>query len=172
MIIGNPDCFAVIVDVVESWNVDKSFQNGILFFAISSEIFPKEIQSATLSYEFAELTESLKNIPVNRKIFSMPTEKAYNELHNLVYPDDPDDWDIDNDYRYSISTPSFYDHNYLVFAVSNGEKIRILAARPDYCKEESRDILEGVKITETFIDVSELNDIIDKLSVIDIRRDL
>ncbi len=169
MIIGNPDCFAVIVDVVEGWNVDKSFQNGILFLAISSEIFPKEIQSATLSYEFAELTESLKNIPVDRKIFSMPTEKAYNELHNLVYPDD---WDIDNDYRYSISTPSFYDHNYLVFAVSNGEKIRILAGKPYYCREESRDILEGVKITETFIDVSDMDKITDKLSGIDIRRDL
>lgn len=102
MIIGNPDCFAVIVDVVESWNVDKSFQNGILFLAISSEIFPKEIQSATLSYEFAELTESLKNIPVDKGIFSMPTEKAYNELYNLVYPDD---LDIDFDYRYMISTP-------------------------------------------------------------------
>ncbi|MDE5620604.1 MAG: immunity 42 family protein [Ruminococcus sp.] len=169
MIIGNPDCFAVIVDVVESWNVDKSFQNGILFLAISAEIFPKEIQSATLSYEFAELTESLKNIPVGKEIFSMPNEKAYNELYNLVYPDD---WDIDSDYRYMISTPSFYDKNYLVFAVSNGEKIRILAARPDYCKEESICILENVKITETFIDVSELNDIIDKLSVIDIRREL
>lgn len=169
MIIGNPDCFAVIVDVVESWNVDKSFQNGILFLAISSEIFPKEIQSATLSYEFAELTESLKNIPVDKEIFGMPKEEAYNELYNLVYPDD---LDIDLDYRYMISTPSFYDNNYLVFAVSNGEKVRILAARPDYCKEESICILEGVEITETFIDVSELNDIIDKLSVIDIRRDL
>lgn len=169
MIIGNPDCFAVIVDVMESWNADRIFQNGILFLAISSEIFPKEIQSATLSCEIPELIESLKNIPVDKEIFGMPAEKAYSEIYNLVFPDD---WDIDNDYRYMISTPSFSDNDYLVFAVSNGEKVRILAAKPDYCKEESIHISEGVKITETFIDVSELNYIIDKLSDIDIRRDL
>lgn len=169
MIIGNPDCFAVIVDIVECWNADKSFQNGILFFAISGEIFPKEIQSATLSCEFHELIDSLKNIPVNKKIFSMPTNKAYCEICNLVYAED---WDTDNDYRYIISTPSFSDNDYLVFAVSNGEKIRILASKPDYCKEESVYILEGAEITETLIDISELNDMIKKLSNIDIRRDL
>ncbi len=169
MLIGNPDCFAVIVDVVEFWNIDKSFQNGTLFFAVNSEIFPKEIQSATLSYEFHTLINSLKNIPVNEKIFNMPTEKAYREICNLVYPED---WDTDNDYRYMISTPSFSDNDYLVFAVGNGEKVRILAARPDYCKEESILHLEGLEITETFIDISDLNDMIDKLSSIDIRRDL
>ncbi|MDE5583263.1 MAG: immunity 42 family protein [Ruminococcus sp.] len=170
MLIGNPDCFAVIVDVVECWNVDKTFQNGTLFFAVNGEIFPKEIQSATLSHDFHELIDLLKNIPVDEKIFSMPTEKAYRELHNLVYPENW--WDIANDYRYMISTPSFSDRNYLVFAVGNGEKVRILAARPDYCKEESMDILDGIEITETFIDISDLNDMIDKLSDIDIRRDL
>lgn len=169
MIIGNPDCFAVIVDVAECWNADKSFQNGILFFAISGEIFPKEIQSATLSCEFHELINSLKNIPVNEKIFSMPTEKAYRKIYNLVYPEDRN---TDNDYCYIISTPSFSDNDYLVFAVSNGEKIRILASKPDYCKEESVYILEGAEITETFIDMSAMNDMIKKLSDIDIRRHL
>ncbi|MBD5159271.1 MAG: hypothetical protein HDT23_03390, partial [Ruminococcus sp.] len=43
MIIGNPDCFAVIFEVVGSWNADKTFQNGILFLAVNGEIFPKEI---------------------------------------------------------------------------------------------------------------------------------
>lgn len=168
MIIGNPDCFAVIVDVVECWNVDRTFQNGILFLAVDGEIFPKEIQSATLSYEFHELIDSLKNIPVNEEIFSLPTQKAYTELYNLVYPED---WNIDNDYRYMLSTPSLYDNDYLVFAVSNGEKVRILSAKPDYCKEEDVYIFEG-EITETFVDISEMNDIINKLSGIDIRSDL
>lgn len=169
MLIGNPDCFAVIFDVVESWNVNRSFQNGILFLAVNGEIFPKEIQSATLSCEFSELTDSLKNIPVDKRIFSMPTEKAYSKIYNLVFPEN---WDIDNDYRYMISTPSFSDNDYLIFSVSNGEKIRILASHPDYCKEESIHILDGVQIIETFIDISDLNKITDKLSNIDIRRDL
>ncbi|MDE6779975.1 MAG: immunity 42 family protein [Ruminococcus sp.] len=169
MIIGNPYYFAVIFDVVENWNVDKTFQNGTLFFAVNSEIFPKEIQSATLSCEIPELTESLKNIPVDERIFIMPKAKAYFEIYNMVFPDD---WDIDNDYSYMISTLSFSDNDYLVFAVSSGEKVRILAAKPDYCKEESIHILEGSEITETFIDISDLNKITDKLSSIDIRRDL
>ncbi|MCM1505942.1 MAG: immunity 42 family protein [Ruminococcus flavefaciens] len=127
------------------------------------------MQSATLSYEFWDLIKSLKNIPVNEEIFSMPTQKAYTELYNLVYPED---WDIDQDYRYMISTPSLYDNGYLVFAVSNGEKIRILSAKPDYCKEESILIFEGAEVTEAFVDISEMNDIINKLSGIDIRSDL
>lgn len=167
MIIGNPYYFAVIFDVVECWNVDKTFQNGILFLAINAEIFPKEIQSATLSFEVSKLTDSLKNIPVDEKIFSMPKHKAYSEIYNKVFPED---WDINNDYRYMISTPSFSDNDYLVFAVSNGEKIRILAGKPDYCKEESIHILEGAEITETFVDISEMNDIITKLSDIDIKE--
>ena len=69
-----------------------------------------------------------------------------------------------------ISTPSFSDNDYLVFAVSNGEKIRILAGKPDYCKEESVHISEGAEITETFVDISEMNDIITKLSDIDIKE--
>ena len=169
MIIGNPYCFAVIFDVVECWNADKTFQNGILFLAINSEIFPKEIQSATLSCEFSELTDSMKNIPVDEKIFSMSKHKAYSELYYFGFAEY---WDINNDYRYMISTPSFSDNDYLVFAVSNGEKVRILAGKPDYCKEESIHILEGAEITETFIDISDLNKITDKLSNIDIRSDL
>lgn len=169
MLIGNPYYFAVIFDVVESWNADRTFQNGTLFLAVGSEIFPKEILSAMLSCEIPELIESLKNIPVDEKMFSMPTEKAYSEMYNVTFPDD---WDIDNDYRYIISTPSLSDNDYLVFAVSNGEKIRILAGKPDYFKEESVHILEGAEITEAFISVSELNDIINKLSDIDIKEDL
>lgn len=169
MIIGNPYYFAVIFEVVECWNADKTFQNGMLFLAINAEIFPKEIQSATLSCEFAKLTESLKNIPIDEKIFNMLKHKAYSEIYNKVFPED---WNINNDYRYMISTPSFSDNDYLVFAVSNGEKVRILAGKPDYCKEESIHILKGAEITETFIDISDLNKITYKLSNIDIRRDL
>lgn len=169
MIIGNPDCFAVIVDVVECWNDDRTFQNGILFLAVNGEIFPKEIQSATLSCEFHELIDSLKNIPVDERTFSMTMEKAYREICNLVYPEN---WGIDQDYRYMISTTSLLDNDYLVLAISNSEKIRILVSRPYYCKEESILIFEGTEITETFVDISEMNDIINKLSGIDIRSDL
>ena len=140
MIIGNPYCFAVVFEVVECWNVDRTFQNGILFLAVNGEIFPEEIQSATLSFEVSKLTDSLKNIPVDEKIFSMPVKKAYSEIYNKVFP------------------------------VSNGEKIRILAGKPDYCKEESVHISEGAEITETFVDISEMNDIITKLSDIDIKE--
>ena len=160
MIIGNPYCFAVILDVVNSWNVDKTFQNGILFFTIDSEIFPKEIQSATLSCEIPKLIESLKSVPVDKKIFNMPKEKAYSEIYRRVFPEN---WNTDNDFRYMISTPSLSDNDYLVFVVGNSEKIRILATKPDYCKEKSMHILEGAEITQAFIDTSEMNYMINKL---------
>lgn len=30
MILGNPDKFAIIMEVVSEWNMDQSFNNGIL----------------------------------------------------------------------------------------------------------------------------------------------
>lgn len=34
MVLGNPAQFAVIFDVVNEWNIDSSFNNGILIFSV------------------------------------------------------------------------------------------------------------------------------------------
>lgn len=39
MVIGNPDIFTIMFDVIDDWNYDKAFNNGLLFMSIDGKIF-------------------------------------------------------------------------------------------------------------------------------------
>lgn len=148
MIVGNPDKFAIMIDVVEEWNIDDSFNNGIMIFWINSIMFPQELESVTLNSDFTKFYHSIQNIIKNDTIFDMETSDAFKTLYRLVYPES---YDEDNYYRFQISPQEFNDHNNLVFAVSNGKDIRILASSLVYDFEESTCILENIDIIETVI---------------------
>ncbi len=87
----------------------------------------------------------------------MQKDKAFIEIYNITFPYDIN---IDNDYRFDISPQSFADNDCFVFAVSNGEQVRIMASKLDYIVEDSRHDLKGINVSETFIDISEINKII------------
>lgn len=59
---------------------------------------------------------------------------------------------------------SFSDEDYYIFAVSNNIQIRILAAKLEYIKENSRHILENIIIDETFISINDMKEISNKLN--------
>ena len=146
MIVGNPDKFAIMVDVVDEWNYDESFNNGIMIFWINSIVFPQELQNITLNSDFIQCYKAIQNIAENNAIFSMDRDSAFKALYKLVYPED---WNIDSDYRFQISPQEFNDHNNFIFAVSDGKEIRILASSLIYDIEESTYILENIEI-QTF----------------------
>ena len=50
--------------------------------------------------------------------------EAFIKIYNLRFPED---WDVDEDYRFDISPVAFSDNNCLIFAVSNGSMVRVLA---------------------------------------------
>ena len=154
MIVGNPDKFAIMVDIVDEWNYDDSFNNGIMIFWINSIVFPQELQNITLNSNFMYFYQAIQNIVENSTIFSMNRDDAFKALYKLVYSED---WDIDNDYRFQISPQEFNDHNNLIFAVSDGKEVRILASSLVYDIEESTCILENINIIESFITVEDLN---------------
>ena len=162
MIVGNPDAFSIMVDVVDAWNNDKAFNNGLLFMGIDGRLFMTEITTATLNVELPKLIESLKNPKENEYIFQMEKKEAFVHIYNLT---NPSDWDLDRDYSYTITPNEFEDHNCLVFMVRNGEKIRILAASElVYDKEESTHNLKNIDVAETYILKEELEEVIEKLS--------
>lgn len=71
MIIGNPYTFSIIIDIVDEWNIDKSFNNGLLFIGVNGVLIPDKILNATLNVEIPVLIKKLEN-PVNdMEIFSM-----------------------------------------------------------------------------------------------------
>lgn len=52
MILGNPDKFAIIMEVVSEWNIDQSFNNGTLIFFVNGKLYPgDEIVNVTLNSE-------------------------------------------------------------------------------------------------------------------------
>ena len=162
MILGNPYKFSVFISTIKEWNIDNEFCNGVLLFCIEGNIFPKKIVTATLKYEIQLLKEKLRNLITNEMLYNMQRDKAFAEIYNITFPEDIS---IDNDYRFDITPESFADENCYVFAVSNGKKVRIMATKLNYIVEESRHELSNVDISETFIEIEDLNQIISQLEI-------
>ena len=164
MILGNPDKFAIIMEVVSDWNIDQSFNNGVLIFSVDGKVFPKkEIVNATLNSELPYLKECMRNVGIDERLFGLPKDEAFSEIYSLR---SPEDLNIDSDYRYDISPISFADDDCLIFAVSNGTEIRILASSElKYIKAESRYSLDNIEISEAYVSVVEFNEILSKLNV-------
>lgn len=157
MIIGDPYKFSIIIDAVNEWNVDDAFDNGILIFCIGGQYFPREVITATLKSEVHFLKEKLKNLTINEELYNMQKDMAFIEIYKITFPYEVD---IDNDYSFDISPQSFADNDSFVFAVSNGEKVRIMASKLNYIEEDSTYDLKGINVSETFIDISEIDKII------------
>lgn len=60
-----------MVDVVDEWNMDNTFNNGLLFMGIDGKLFLLEITTSTLNCELFRLIENLKNPQKNENIFQM-----------------------------------------------------------------------------------------------------
>ena len=89
--------------------------------------------------------------------------EAFIKIYNLRFPED---WDVDEDCRFDISPEVFSDNNCLIFAVSNGSMIRILAtSNLEYIKPESRYNLKNIEVSETYITIEEWNEIFMKLTI-------
>ena len=162
MILGNPYKFSVFISTIKEWNIDNEFCNGVLLFCIDGNIFPKKIVTAPLKCEIQLLKEKLRNLITNERLYNMQRDKAFAEIYNITFPEDIS---IDNDYRFDITPESFADENCYVFAVSNGKEVRIMATKLNYIVEESRHELSNVDISETFIEIEDLNQIISQLEI-------
>ena len=162
MILGNPYKFSVFISTIKEWNIDNEFCNGVLLFCIEGNIFPKKIVTATLKYEIQLLKEKLRNLIINERLYNMQRDKAFAEIYNITFPEDIS---IDNEYRFDITPESFADENCYVFAVSNGKEVRIMATKLNYIVEESRHELSNIDISETFIEIEDLNQIISQLEI-------
>lgn len=156
MLLGNPYKFAIIIEKIEEWNLDETFRNGVLLVCVDGSLFPKEILTATLNSEINPLKESLGNIAVNEKIFTMEKEEAFEQIYNITFPEDVS---LENDYRFDITPLLLCDNNCYIFAVSDGVSVRILAAKLEYRKEWSRHLIKNADISETFISIQEMEEI-------------
>lgn len=160
MIFGNPDRFAVLFELVEAWNDSDAFLNGLLYFCIGGELFPDEMLSSTLSYEIPVLQDQLVHIAVDQQVFALPKKLAFCHMYRAAFPED---WETtDNDYRYQLTPDSFGDADCHVFAVSNGEYVRVLGGG---LKRDAggEDDFENIHVSEGLVAVPEWDRMVSKL---------
>lgn len=157
MIIGDPYKFAILSGVINEWNMDDTFCNGVLLFCVNGDIYPKEVATATLRCEIEYLKQKLRNLTTDKRLYTLPPQQAFAEIYGITFPED---MDSDNGDCFDITPASLSDHNCFVFAVCDGVNIRILASELAYERENSRHRLENIIISETFLTVSELREII------------
>lgn len=162
MVIGNPNSFSIIFEVIDEWNNPyTSFNNGILLMTVGGTFFPREVQVSTLSRELWLLSSQLKKIVIQKELFCMSKESAFSIIYDLVHPKDIDD--VYN-YNYSITPESFSDKHYYVFAVGDGEKVRILACNKlSYNADESRHSFDNLIVWESTVSIQTIESIAENI---------
>ena len=160
MTLGNPYKFAILIDRIDDWNIDDAFCNGLLLLCVNGTIFPDEILTATLQHEIEPLKQNLLNLATDQRLYALPSYQAFVEIYNITFPEDID---VANDYRFDITPSLLSDSNCFIFAVGDGENVRILASKLDYDTENSKHKLQDINVCEAFLSVAELKEIISGL---------
>ncbi len=157
MVIGDPNKFSFIIDIVEDWS-SNGFVAGFFYITISGEIFPRELVNTTLNSDlylfFNNKESSLLTHPVDIDLFKKNKVDAYKAMYYLTYPQDTD---CVNNYIYSCQLKEIEDFDYYIFSVSDGESIRILGAKIDdnILNDELTDLEEIIH--EVYLSKKEIN---------------
>lgn len=161
MLIGNPDTFAIWFDSVPMWNDTAIFDNGLLVLWVNGNYYPKEIVTATLRREIPLLAQKLAHLPVEAALYHLPAKEAFRQMYKRTFPDD---WMVDNDYRFDVTPDALADSNCFIFTVSNGETVRILADVLPYQIDEGQHNLHALQPSETVLPLAEMDDILADLA--------
>lgn len=164
MIIGDPYVFSIMIDVVDKWNEDKSFNNGILYMGIGGVLVFPQISTVTLNVEIPRLLNKLKNLVENKDLFYMQKEEAFAYIYKLTFPCDYEEGVV-NDYSYDLTPYEYGDKGYFVFMVKCEEQVRILASKLQYILEESTHNLEEIEVIETYVLIEELEMMYEELNL-------
>ena len=145
MIFGNPDKFAFLIEKVPEW-CGNGFVNGLLYIYVNGEMFPKKLYTTTLSDLWSLFDYAFTNPPKDERLYALPDDELFAELRRLRFPEYfTDDEDADEDYRYDIEYYEIGDWGYDIFAVSNGENVRVLIGHWE--NRESFELVNSTRIT-------------------------
>ncbi len=168
MLLGDPFKFSILIDAVKEWCYSNEISGGVMIITVDGFMFPAdEVLNISLDCAVSELIESLKEIPVNKEVFNLKDkDSAFKEIYNLVYCNHiyPDDDSIEEDWRYKIAPMEFFDKDLSVFAVSDGESVRILASKLRYIKKYSCHKLNNITIREAYVSCADIDLMIIRLN--------
>lgn len=173
MVIGDPFKFSIQIDPVKEWcdygEYYKPLNGGVMIITVDGFMFPdNEVLNIWLEGEVPELIENMKKIPINKEIFNLKNkEAAFIEIYNRVFykHDHPDDYSrVDEFYRYRIAPTEIRDRCLYVYAVSDGENVRILASKLKYVKKYSTHKLNNITVRETYVTCADIYMMIKELN--------
>lgn len=146
MIFGNPEKFAFLIEKVPEW-CNGSFVNGLLYVHVNGEIFPKELRTTTLSSDLRGLPNyAFVKPPLDERLYSLSDVALFEELRKLRYPAYfGEDEEADDDYRFDIELRELSDCGYHIFALTNGEQVRIIVGY--WVDLENFELMTSVRIT-------------------------
>lgn len=137
MVFGNPNRFAILMELIPCWTEEGNYKNGLFHFIVEAKIFPAWANSSTLSGDILCLEKknnALIAMPENKELFFMDKEMAFKKLLDAMLPEKlnpdfeyPDDFE--EDYTYYAGTYNLEDGGCYVYAIGFEENIRILGAR-------------------------------------------
>ena len=134
MIIGDPNNFAVFIDLVTDWNDENSFwREGMIDFIFQCEFLSNKIKNFTINEFLTNWEDRFLIEPHdNKELFYMDKYQAYKYMLNTFNPlilNDDADWDseyIETPHKYVFL--SGYFKGAWIAIVSYQDKVRILAA--------------------------------------------
>lgn len=153
MIFGNPDKFAIFVDIVREWS-NPDFEEGLFLYILGGSFCTSKLpeNSATISVYMRELSSTIEKLSSNGyenpHIFNSPIAQAYSELSASRFvpfeEDTPDD--AVEDYTHSITIGDMLrgidDEIYLV---SDGVNEKIL------CKNNLTKQVSGIVFEQGYV---------------------
>lgn len=152
MLIGNPDKFAFLIEVVPEWSTDR-FANGLFYIYLNGVQYPNEVRTTTINVELYELLSKDSPFirPQDDALFSLNTPELFNILWERTFPEEGN-----NDYRFLVPLHEMSDAGFVLFVVSSGEKVRLLLGR-------GKGTEKGTFIDETTIERTEHTGILQQL---------
>lgn len=153
MLIGNPDKFAFLLEVVPEWSTDR-FANGLFFIFLNGVQYPSELRTATINVDlYSLLSEDSSFIRPqdDDDLFFLNASTLLSYLWKLTFPAE-----CDNDYRFLVPLNELSDAGLAMFVVSSGEKVRLLLG-----KDEGTETVTF--IDETVIEQTEYRGILQQL---------
>ncbi|WP_369690902.1 Imm42 family immunity protein [Phytopseudomonas flavescens] len=149
-------------------------KNGLFYFIVNGNLYPKDIRVATLSTDCFEVIEdgsALISFPENNDTFTLPADEAFNRLYSLAYPEpSADDEYPEQMFDYYITPTNISESGGCFFAVANECDLRIVGGTVECLLEDS---VKGVhywgkikdpKIEEVVVSKEEMNRITSDLN--------
>jgi len=145
MLIGNPDKFAFLLEIVPEW-CSNNFIQGILNVYVNGVQYPDALRTTTLSSDIHWLLEDTSpfiNPQINEELYSLEAVELFNVLSKLTFPETGE-----NDYSYLIPLREISDAGFYLFIVASEKEVRLLITQCNklnvltFSDEVKMDILE------------------------------